>query len=298
MKKIIPNNKEHTLFLGHGYVSQFFCAHISHLKMDLSASIHTTKGQYFPTNAAIKTINFSEIDTKTLDSYDHFVISIPPFYALKTDIVIEKFHDYFLNRNTPYTLIYLSATSVYGNHDGKKVQENSELRSNTMKGMARIACEKKYNALKHNDVANIIILRLAAIYGNHRNNILAILDKKVTSNNPSPRLIARTHVLDISNIIKQILLSKNLQNITLNIADNNPCPSIEVHHYICDNLLKIARLPVNHDVTKLKNSSVALDHKVIDNSLLKEMLDYEFIFPSYREGLNHIFHDLFNDPLP
>ena len=285
MNKIIKDTPKNTLFLGHGYVSQFFCANISHSTMNVTVSINATKDKYFSTSSDVKTINFAEIDAVELDSHDNFVISIPPFYDLKTDIIIDKFHDYFLNRNIPYRLIYLSATSVYGDHDGKKVQENSELRSNSINGIARIACEKKYNQLKENRFANIIILRLAAIYGDRRNSLLAILEQKITANNPSSRLISRTHVLDISHIIKQILLSKNIKNITLNIADNKPSTSKEMHDYVCDELLKIARLPVKDTATKRSNSSFSLDNKIIDNSLLKQTLNYKFIFPSYKEGL-------------
>lgn len=292
---MIKNSATNTLFLGHGYVSQFFCATIDHSMMNVGVSINNTKDNYFTTPADVETINFATINEKILDLYDHFVISIPPFYALKTDIIIEKFHPYFLKRTLPFTLIYLSATSVYGDHNGEKVQENSELRSQSVNGMARIACEKKYNTLKDNQCANIIILRLAAIYGDRRNSILSIIDKKITANTPSTRVISRTHVLDISNIIKQLLLSKTISNITLNIADNNPSTSKEVYDYICDQLLKIKRLPISDQATTVKNTSFVLDNKIIDNALLKKTLNYNFIFPSYKEGLQSIIESSVND---
>ena len=58
-----------------------------------------------------------------LEEADYILLSIAPVNG--TDIVIKNFKNYFkLNRLKWIT--YLSSTSVYGNHSGEWVDENSE----------------------------------------------------------------------------------------------------------------------------------------------------------------------------
>lgn len=295
VEKLINTKSKSTLFLGHGYVSQFLSAHNNPENLSITASINATKDKFFKTPSSVKTINFLHIDEKILDLHDNFVISIPPLYALKTDAVIENFHQYFLNRKAPYTLIYLSATSVYGDHDGKKVQENSPLKAQSVNGIARIACEKRYQELQQNNAANIIILRLAAIYGDKRNTLVSIQNQAITSNKNTNRVISRTHVLDITNIITRIIVSNDIQNRVFNVADDNPCSSKVLNDYICEKLLQVAPLPVINEAKEVRHDSFALDNKIVDNTALKKTLDYAFVFPSYKEGFSDIFKGL-NSP--
>ncbi len=281
-----------TLFFGYGYVSQYFCKSYHLDNFILSASVHRSKEKYFKTPHNIETVNFLEIDGFVLDDYNHFIISIPPFYQLKTDVILDKFYDYFLHRKTPYKLIYLSATSVYGDHEGKRVQEDSDLRADSSNGLARISCENKYLELQKNELANIIILRLSGIYGDKRNTILAIYNKEITQNKLSNRMISRTHVADIASIIKNVVLSSKIKNQIFNVSDNNPCPTNEVNNYICEELLKINKLSIGSYLKESRHSSFSLDNKIVDNIKLKKTLNYEFIFPSYKEGLKQIFKQL------
>ena len=274
------------LFLGYGYVAQYFCANCQVDNLSVAVSINSHKKRYFESAKEIVKIDFRQINAEILDQYDDFVISIPPFYELKTDIIIDKFYDYFFKREKPYKLIYLSATSVYGDHEGAKVSEKSLLKAKSNNGLARIACEKKYLALMKNNLANIIILRLAGIYGPYRNNISAIANKEIRHNHISSKIVSRTHVADISNIIKKIILSKQINNEIFNIADNYPCKTSEVNDYICEHILDIAKLEMKNQQKIFKHSSFALDNKIVDNKKMLKILEYKFIFPSYKEGLN------------
>lgn len=284
-------NNKNILFIGHGYVSQYFCSHIV-TDYKISASLNKSKNKYFKTPDSIELISFQKIDFNFLDKFQNIIISIPPFYDLKTDVILNKFHDYFLNRKSLYKLIYLSATSVYGDHKREKVSENSKLKAQSKNGLARIACENKYLELGNNNSANIIILRLAAIYGDIRNNIDYINNKRIIDNKISNRLISRTHITDICQIIKQIISSQEIQNEIFNISDGNPCSTKELNDYICESLLKIDKLPINEQKEESRHSSFALDNKIIDNSKLQKLLNYNFIFPSYKEGLNQIYKNL------
>lgn len=280
------------LLLGHGYVSQYFCQKFADQGEKIAVSIHKNRDKYLQTSGAVATVNFNEINESYLEQFDNFIVTIPPFYNLKTDVVIENFHSYFSSRQKPFRLIYLSATSVYGDHKGREVDENSTLKSTSNNGLARIACEEKYLQLQKNKAANIVILRLAGIYGDDRNNILRIKNHEVTSNRESKKLISRTHITDIINIIKSVLDNKALKNEIFNVADNNPATTREVNDYICTEILKIAPLPITDEQNLSKNSSFMLDNKIVSNQKLKEMLNYDFIYPTYMEGMQQIAKNL------
>ena len=59
-----------------------------------------------------------------IKKYDHILISIPPKNGV--DLVIENFKKILANSKINW-LTYLSATSIYGNHHGRWVDETSEL---------------------------------------------------------------------------------------------------------------------------------------------------------------------------
>jgi len=277
-------NKQNIFFFGYGYVAQYFSRSFVHEYNHKGYSFHQTKPKYLAAPRMSVAFDFSMISAEILDLYDFFLISIPPNYSQKSDVVIEKFYDYFLTRNKPFKLIYLSATSVYGDHDGKKVHEDSALLAKSENGLARIACESKYNELKSNKYSNIIILRLAGIYGDQRNAIEGIKSQRITCNYQSSKIISRTHVNDIINIINIIFVS-DIENTILNVADDGPCSTKDLNDYVCTDILFIPILELKEQRKEFRHSSFALDNKVIDNSKLKALLNYKFIYQTYKEGL-------------
>ena len=79
-------------------------------------------------NINYESFQFSEegFDKKFLSRFkkaDHVLLSIAPING--TDIVIKNLKDYFKSSKFKW-ITYLSATSVYGNHNGEWVNENSE----------------------------------------------------------------------------------------------------------------------------------------------------------------------------
>lgn len=72
-----------------------------------------------------------------------------------------------LEMNTPRDLIYTSSTSVYGDHHGRWVDENSELLATSQQAKILIEAEKTFISLE-NLGWNVCILRFAEIYGPKR----------------------------------------------------------------------------------------------------------------------------------
>ncbi len=72
---------------------------------------------------------------KDLEKSEYILISIAPKNG--EDIVIKNFREKFNNSNFKW-ITYLSATSVYGNHDGKWVDEKSETKPTSTSGVERL----------------------------------------------------------------------------------------------------------------------------------------------------------------
>ena len=82
---------------------------------------------------------------KFLNQSDFILVSIPP--KKNTDIVL-KYFSKILKLNKKAKIIYLSATSVYGNHKGKWVNEKSRLKPSSLFGKRRIRVEDIATAIQ------------------------------------------------------------------------------------------------------------------------------------------------------
>ena len=75
---------------------------------------------------------------------DHILLSISPING--ADIVIKNLKDYFKSNKFKW-ITYLSATSVYGDHKGEWVDENSETKPTSSNGIERLKVEKEWMEL-------------------------------------------------------------------------------------------------------------------------------------------------------
>ena len=103
-----------------------------------------------------------------LKKSDHILISIPPIEG--SDIVFKMFSKFIEDSKIKW-VTYLSATSVYGNHDGEWVDENSKNKPTSQNGIDRLEAENSWLSLKIKCNLPIQIFRLSGIYSN-KNNIL------------------------------------------------------------------------------------------------------------------------------
>ena len=101
-----------------------------------------------------------------LKEADHILVSIPP--ENQKDIVVKNFSKFLENRKLKW-ITYLSSTSVYGDHKGDWVTENSETKTTSLKGRARLEAENSWLSLKINKNLPVQIFRLSGIYSNEKN---------------------------------------------------------------------------------------------------------------------------------
>ena len=220
-----------------------------------------------------------------LKKSDHILISIPPIEG--SDIVFKMFSKFIKDSKVKW-VTYLSATSVYGNHDGEWVDENSKNKPTSQNGMDRLKAENSWLSLNIKYNLPIQIFRLSGIYSN-QNNILSRL-KIGTAKliNKKNHFFSRVHVEDIGNILYESL-TKFKEGEIFNISDDKPSSSEEVTLYAAK-LLNIKDIK-KVEIESLKNSMLKnfyKDSKKVNNQKMKEFFNYRLKFPTYVEGLNYI----------
>ena len=220
-----------------------------------------------------------------LQEADHILISIPP--VNKEDLVIKKFSK-FIEESKAKWITYLSATSVYGDHKGKWVDENSETKPTTVKGRERLIAENSWASFEKKKKLPIQIFRLSGIYSTERNILVRLIAGNVKLIDKKNHYFSRIHVEDIAN-----LLFKSLSNFKsgeiYNLSDDKPTPSEEVTLYGASilNFQDLKKIK-EHEIESEMLKNFYKESKRVNNKKIKSYFNYNLKFPTYIEGLNYI----------
>ena len=222
---------------------------------------------------------------KNLEKSDHILVSIPPREG--TDLVIKNFSNIIENCNAKW-ITYLSATSVYGDHKGEWVNEESKTKPITSNGIDRLSAEKLWLSLNLNKKIPLQIFRLAGIYSNESNILARLKSGKAKIVNGKNNFFSRIHVDDIANILFESL-SKFKPGEIYNISDDKPSSSEEVTLYGVK-LLNMDKPKIIElkDIESEMLKNFYKDSKKVSNKKMKSFFEYDLKFPSYIEGLNYI----------
>jgi nucleoside-diphosphate-sugar epimerase len=220
-----------------------------------------------------------------LKKADHILVSIPP--EKQEDLVVKNFSKIIVDSNIKW-ITYLSATSVYGDHKGEWVYENSKTKPTSLNGISRLKAENSWLSLQMNKNLSVQIFRLSGIYTNEKNVLVRLKSGTAKLINKNNHYFSRIHIEDIANILFKSL-SKFKSGEIYNLADDKPSSSSDIMLY-GDKILNIKNLKkidVNEiDGEMLKN--FYKDSKKVSNQKIKIYLSYNFKFPTYVEGLNYI----------
>ena len=223
-----------------------------------------------------------------LEAADHILISIAPVNGV--DIVIKNFKNYFKPKKLKW-MTYLSATSVYGDHKGEWVDEKSDTKPTSSKGIERLKVEKEWMKLANKFDLPLQIFRLSGIYSNQYNILTRLKSGKAKIVNKKNHFFSRIHVEDIANVLSRSLNHFKKKGI-YNISDNKPASAEEVAMYGVK-LLGINK-PKTIEINEIESEMLKnfyKDSKKVDNKKMKEFFNYKLKYPTYVEGLNYIFNN-------
>ena len=280
---------------GFGQVAKNFIKKINseNLKINLTVTSREKSEKKSFDDLVYESLQFSEnsFDKNLIENLkysNHILVSIAPVNG--EDIVIKNFKNIFDNSKIKW-ITYLSATSVYGNHNGDWVNENSKTRPTSTKGIDRLNAEKTWLDMAEKKNLPLQILRLSGIYSN-QNNILTrlktgsakIIDKK-------NQFFSRIHVEDIANILFKSLQKFKSKEI-YNVSDDKPTSPEELILH-GSKLLNIEK-PKVVDLSTIESKVVKnfyKDSKKVNNKKMKEFFNYKLKYPTYVEGLDHVLNN-------
>ena len=275
-------------YFGFGYVASRFH------ELYGSENGQNNQGQIIGTTSlgAKNTVAFENVSAvqKGCDDASTVLISIPP--DSKGCPVFLTYGDHLKHKH----IIYLSATNVYGDHEGAWVTEQSECRPETESGKNRLLAEKQWRqfAKKHPE-SRVTILRLAGIYGPGR-SIFERLDSIKERIDYPGHVFSRIFVDDICQVIRSAVHLKGLDadRVTLfNVADDFPAASRDLIEYACDKLSKPypPLVPLEQANLSPMGKGFYKGSKKVSNQSMKKDLGIELQFPTYKDGLDYLYED-------
>ena len=218
---------------------------------------------------------------------------VPPSSTGLSDTRIFNFLQGINKSSLPERVILVSTTGVYGNCDGKWINEQQPPAPDTDRGARRLAAEKTLIDWGEANKVKIIIFRVAGIYGPDKLPLKRLQQgRPVLSLDQSPW----SNRIHIDDLVEACVQARKYQgaSVYFNISDGHPSS-------MSDYFIKVAealRLPVPEQISledcrKIFSDnmlSYLLESKKIDNSLMLEELCSKLKYPDLQSGLAAISH--------
>lgn len=217
-----------------------------------------------------------------IESATHILMSASPSEA--GDPVLNALST-ALQGTTAAWVGYLSTTGVYGDHQGRWVDETTPLTPSTKRGQLRADAEAAWSALG----LPLHIFRLAGIYGPGRGPFAKVRAGTARRILKPGQVFSRIHVDDIASVLK---VSIDLPNpgAVYNVCDNEPAPPEDVIGYAAE-LLGLPLPPAiafdEAEMTPMARSFYA-ESKKVRNDKIRNELGVRLKFPDYRSGLQDL----------
>jgi nucleoside-diphosphate-sugar epimerase len=237
-----------------------------------------------------ETIGFDKSNDveKALKMATHVLVSIPP--GDQGDLVLKHYQQLLKASNSLKWVGYLSSTSVYGDHQGRWVDETTPCLPTSKRSQKRLEAENAWLA----SGLPIHIFRLSGIYGEGRSVFSRLESDALGQRIQKPgHKFSRIHVTDICQILMDSM-NKPSPGEIFNMADDLPAESREVIEYACD---LIGRpypplVPFAQAILSEREKAFYEDNKCVSTQKLKSFFDTPLTYPTYKEGLLDIYRHL------
>lgn len=275
--------------LGYGYTARYFAKLLNKARFN----VFGTKRNLSIGNQSNNEINLLEFTHKNvltiLEQCSSFLISIAPDPNGIDPFLVEFKKTLLEHRSTIKWIGYLSSTGVYGNYEGRWVDEQSVSNHVNERNSNRLHVEQQWLALFREYNIPVHVFRLASIYGPNRNVIEKILAGKDYSIVKKGEYFSRVHVDDIAALLYQSLQHPTPGEI-FNVCDDYPAPSDEVDRYAAS-ILQMGELKlVDYKEAQLSPMARSFydNNRRVSNQKIKKQLSYQFQYPCYKLGLQKI----------
>ncbi|MEC8100372.1 MAG: hypothetical protein VX089_04065 [Pseudomonadota bacterium] len=272
--------------LGYGYIASFLFKELSANGIKCLGVTNKKEILESPLTEGVSILP-RKMTKEVINSSTHLIITAPPRKSICP--ILSKYNTIIKKANIR-SIVYISTTGVYGNHNGKWVSEKSHYEGKMNKLIKnRIGAEKAWVKFAKKLFITLNVLRLGGIYGPERPK----LDRKLYENilTKKNHFFSRIHVFDISRLIVKILCNISTSG-NWNIVDKQPSTREEF-------ILRIIELKniKTYNFIDYKENKVLLTearkrfweaNKKVSSKKAIEELHYSYLFPSYVSGLKHI----------
>lgn len=185
------------------------------------------------------------------------------------------------------SIVYLSTIAVYGDHEGRWIDEATPLSPDLARAAARIEAEREWQALGMARRTPVAVIRIAGIYGPGASAIEAVRAGRARRIAKPGQVFNRIHVADLAQIIDLAIAHR--ASGAFNAADDEPTPPGDPIVFAAD-LIGAARPPeIPFEEAKATMSPLAASFygecKRVRNDRIKSVLGVRLRYPTYRDGL-------------
>ena len=280
---------------GFGYIAKALAQRLYRLGIE---SIGTTRQNHRSERGSSSVTKLIDFNAAEIDDYlskaQYLLISTPPNPDIGDPVLFQ--YGELIKKHAAHIkwVGYLSSTSVYGDHQGNWVDEESECNPQGVSGLLRFKAEQAWLAFAELNQIPLHIFRLAGIYGPDRNSMQRIYAGKKYSIFKEGQLFSRIHVDDIVSVLLASINAPYPFSI-YNVADDEPAASHVVDAY-ASLLLKRTSLPLlpfeRAPLSPMEKEFYSYNRRV-SNLKIKQELNVSLQYPSFREGLTQIWREDF-----
>ena len=212
----------------------------------------------------------------------------PPVDVGGDDVRIERLLEHLELSGLPTRLLYMSTTGVYGDCQGRWIDENAPLNPATLRAQRRIAAERAVREWSGRHGIPWTILRVPAIYGPGR-----LLTERLKSGAPAIKpeecsYTNRIHIHDLAAVCHAAMARAPADSI-YNVSDGHPSTITDYLFQLAEltGLPKPPLISMQEAQRTLSPSllSFMLESKRISNDKLLKELGVKLQYPDLKSGL-------------
>lgn len=186
----------------------------------------------------------------------------------------------------PSRIVYLSATSVYGDTGGALVDEQSPAQATSAMGKRRLDAEALFREFGQRHGIPVVVLRISGIYGPGRLPLMQISQGQPLLLEQLAKPSNRIHVADLAQVC---LAALERGEGIYNVSDGHPA-SMTTYFNACADALGYPRQP-QVDLEEARRTMPPLlfnyfvESRVVDNRRMLRELGITLQYPTLREGI-------------
>ncbi|MEK7484322.1 MAG: SDR family oxidoreductase [Planctomycetota bacterium] len=204
------------------------------------------------------------------------------------DLRLDCFLKNFSPRSQPSKMLLSSTTGVYGNCNGRWINESTPPNPQSMRSKQRLAAESLFLSRSQPLNFSAVILRIAAIYGSGRLPLEKIRQQQPVLPLEKSPWTNRIHIDDLAQVCF-LAMRKELPSLIYNVSDGHPLRMTDYFFQVADffHLTRPPILPLAE--ARLQWTPEFLSYweesKRLENRYLLEDLQLQLKYPNLQSGL-------------